>query len=694
MAKFNIDELVRDAHGQLQQGNFPLARGSIESIRSLIKKRYANNANAWFTISALYGMLGDFKESEICAQSGVRLEPNSIQGWVNYGNALQSQGRMEESIDKFKRALAAGANLPLVHLSLATALQMLGRMDEAGSHYRKAAELDPRSPDTQLRLGVFLLDSKKPAEALTVLQALAGQNPASPAILAVLGRALLDNGRWEEALSVCEQALRLNPRFEDGYLLKGSIDMYLGRFSEAEESFKRMLAINPSRIEAMLGMAEAGWQRGGTRKVSMEYCRKALALNDNYLPAQLSLSTNLIVQGDVDEAHANIKRVLQQYPGNITAIGIMATTLHRKALYEDAHQLLLPYVERAVYDINIATSFADIARRFDKQQQAIAYIEGFLKLDNLPKSTQKTLRFTLGNLYDATKNYDRAFENYQQGNVLKGAVFDSNAHRREIDAMIEFFTKERMANLPRSSVPSELPIFVLGMPRSGTSLVEQILARHTEVHGAGELNEMGEIAHTVAQKYCQIDGYDGFARSINTNEIDALATGYLNLLRGKGGGAKRVVDKMPSNYMYLVLINLLFPGARVIHCCRDARDTCLSEYFQDFGGNLAFTYDLSTAGATHVQYQRLMAHWARVLDIPMLDVIYEELVADQESVSRKMVAFCGLEWQDGCLRFYESGRQVATRSYDQVRRPMYNSSVEKWRHYTKHLGPLFEALGN
>jgi hypothetical protein len=251
-----------------------------------------------------------------------------------------------------------------------------------------------------------------------------------------------------------------------------------------------------------------------------------------------------------------------------------------------------------------------------------------------------------------------------------------------------------MASLPRSSVPSELPIFVLGMPRSGTSLVEQILARHTEVHGAGELNEVGGIARLVAQKYCQIDGYSGFARSINTNELDTLATDYLNLLREKGGGAKRVVDKMPSNYMYLVLINLLFPDARVIHCCRDARDTCLSEYFQDFGGDLPYTYDLASAGAAHVQYQRLMAHWAKVLDIPMLDVNYEELVADQESVSRKMVAFCGLEWQDGCLRFYESGRQVATRSYDQVRRPMYNSSVEKWRHYAKHLGPLFDALGH
>lgn len=693
MAKSNIDELVRQAHGLLQQGNFPQARQSVQSIRSLVKQRYANNANAWFTISALYGMLGDFKESEICARSGVKLEPNSIQGWVNYGNALQSQGRTEESIDKFRRALAAGANHPRVHVSLAMALHALGRMDEAGSHYRQAAELDSISPDTQLQLGAFLLNTKKHTEALPVLQALAEKNPADPAILAVLGRALLESGRWEEASGICEQVLRLNPRFEDAYLLKGSISMHLGRFSEAEESFKKMLMINPSRVEAMLGMAEAGWQRSGVRRESMEYCRKALALNDKYLPAWLSLCTNLIVQGDVDEAHDNIKRVLQRDPENITAIGILATALHRKSLYEDAHQLLLPYVERGVYDINIATSFADIARRFDKQQQAIAYIEGYLGQGNLPKAIQKTLRFTLGNLYDARGSYDLAFVNYQQGNVLKGAVFDSNAHRREIDEMIEFFTKERMASLPRSSVPSELPIFVLGMPRSGTSLVEQILARHTEVHGAGELTEVGGIARLVAQKYCQIDAYLGFARSINAKELDTLAAGYLNLLGEKGGGAKRVVDKMPGNYMYLVLINLLFPGARVIHCCRDARDTCLSEYFQDFGGDLPYTYDLVSAGAVHVQYQRLMAHWAKVLDIPMLDVSYEELVADQENVSRKMVAFCGLEWQDGCLRFYESDRQIATRSYDQVRRPMYNSSVEKWKHYAKHLEPLFDALG-
>ncbi len=695
MAKSNIDELVRDAQQQLQQGNLPLARQSIESIRSLIKKRYANNANAWFTISALYGMLGDFKESEFSAQSGVTLEPNSIQGWVNYGNALQSQGRTQESVDKFRRALAVGANHSQVYLSLAMALHTLGRIEEAGSHYRKAAELAPGSTDAQLQYGTFLLDTNKPGEALPVFQMLAAKNLTNLAVQAGFGRALLDSGRWQEALNVCEQVLRLNPRFEDGYLLRGSVYMHLGRFSEAEESFKMMLTINPARCEAMLGIAEAGWQRGGMRKESMEYCRKALALNENYLPARLSLSTNLITQGDVDEAHDNIRQVLQRDPDNIIAIGILATILHRKALYEDAYQLLLPYVERGVHEINVASAFADIARRFDKQQQAITYIEGYLEQDNLPNATKRTLRFTLGNLFDAAGNYDLAFENYRQGNMLKGAVCDVDARSRDIDEMIGFFTKERMASFPRSSVPSEIPVFVLGMPRSGTSLVEQILARHSAVHGAGELNEMGEIAHLLSQKYGSSGGgYPAIFQPINTNELDTLATGYLNVVRGKGGDAKRVVDKMPNNYLYLVLINMLFPGARVLHCCRDARDTCLSEYFQDFGGDLSYTYDLTTVGAVHVQYQRLMAHWAKVLDIPMLDVNYEELVTDQESISRKMIAFCGLEWEDGCLRFYESGRQVATRSYDQVRRPMYNSSVGKWQHYAKHLGPLFDALGH
>jgi tetratricopeptide (TPR) repeat protein len=690
MTKSNIDELVRHTFEQLRQGHSAQAQQSIQDVRSLAEKRHADNANAWITLSALYGMLGDFKESEICAQRGVKLQPNAIQGWVNYGNALKSQGRTQESIDKFRRALAVGANLPQVHSGLALALQAMGQMDEADEHYRKAAELDPGSPDTQLQLGIFLLDSRKPAEALSVLQTSAAKYPTNPAILVGFGRALLDSGKWQEALSTCEQVLRLSPRYEDGYLLKGSIDMFLGHYSEAEESFKKMLAINPVRCEALLGMAEAGWQISVVRKEPMEYCRKALALNEHYLPARLSLCTNLITQGHIDEAHEHIQYVLQHDPENITAIGILGTILHRKRLFDDVLRLLLPHIERGAHDINIATAFADVARHFDRRQQAITYIEGYLKQDNLSNPTKKTLRFTLGNLYDATGNYDLAFENFHKANVLKGALHNVDQHRRDAEEMTKFFTKEGMASLPRSSVPTELPVFVLGMPRSGTSLVEQILARHSEVHGAGELNAVSNIARLLSQKY---DTYPIFSHSITSDELNTLAASYLDLLREKGGKAKRVVDKMPGNYYFLGLINMLFPGARVIHCCRDARDTCLSEYFQDFGGDLAYTYDLTTVGTMHVQYQRLMAHWAKALDIPMLDVSYEELVRDQEGVSRKMIAFCGLDWEDGCLHFYESDRQVATRSYDQVRRPMYNSSVGKWKHYDKHLGPLFQALG-
>jgi tetratricopeptide (TPR) repeat protein len=399
-----------------------------------------------------------------------------------------------------------------------------------------------------------------------------------------------------------------------------------------------------------------------------------------------------VIQGDIQEAHDNVRQVLQHDPENISAIGILGTILHRKGLYEDALKLLLPYVERGVQDVNVATAFADIARHFDKNPRAITYIQDCLDNAGWPNAMKRVLMFTLGNLHDATGNYDIAFENYQKANALKGAVYDVDAHRRDIEEMIGFFTKERMALLPKSSVPSALPVFVVGMPRSGTSLVEQILARHSEIYGAGELSEVGDIARSLSQKYSHLGGYSAFFQSIDRNELNTLATGYLNLLREKSDVAKRIADKMPGNYFLLGLINILFPGARVIHCRRDARDTCLSQYFQDFGGDLSYTYDLTSLGAVYVQYQRLMTHWAKVLEIPMLDVNYEELVRDQEGVSRKMIEFCGLEWEDGCLRFYESERQVATRSYDQVRRPMYSSSVEKWRHYAKHLGPLFEAL--
>jgi hypothetical protein len=249
-----------------------------------------------------------------------------------------------------------------------------------------------------------------------------------------------------------------------------------------------------------------------------------------------------------------------------------------------------------------------------------------------------------------------------------------------IDNLISSYTHESVSRLPRSSHSSDRPIFIIGMPRSGTTLVEQILASHPDVYGGGELKEISTMVSSV-----RLGG-------LRQEDCDALARQYLKHLSELSATARFVTDKMPQNFLHLGFISLLFPQAHVIHCIRDPRDTCLSCFFQDFGYAHAYRYKQEVLGKYYNQYQRLMRHWRDVLDIPILDVSYEALVADQAGSTRAMLEYCDLEWDDRCLRFYENTRIANTASLDQVRRPVYTRSLGRWRHYEPYIQPLLASL--
>ena len=229
------------------------------------------------------------------------------------------------------------------------------------------------------------------------------------------------------------------------------------------------------------------------------------------------------------------------------------------------------------------------------------------------------------------------------------------------------------------------------MPRSGTTLTEQILASHPLVHGAGELLRMDEIR--ISLHGLTGENWPQCVNRLNRKTLDKLAQEHLDWLGRLASGKARVTDKMPHNFVLLGLIDLLFPEARVIHCQRDPMDNCLSMYFQGFNANHVYANNLEHLGAYYRQYERVMAHWRTVLRIPMMDMRYETMVAEPEQSARKLIEFCGLEWDDRCLRFYESGRAVSTPSYDQVRQPIYKKSVARWKRYEKYLEPLKRSLG-
>jgi len=259
--------------------------------------------------------------------------------------------------------------------------------------------------------------------------------------------------------------------------------------------------------------------------------------------------------------------------------------------------------------------------------------------------------------------------------------------------MLDAWTREKMESLPRARTASEIPVFIVGMPRSGTSLVEQILASHPRVHGAGELAEVNTAVLSLGGEVRSGVLLACSTRKLTPQSVDRAGRDLARSLRKLGPAADRVTDKMPTDFLHLGPISLLCPGARVIHCERNAGDTALSCYLHQFGGNINFAQDLGHLGAFYRQYRRIMRHWREVLDTPILDVPYEELTADQEALSRRLVEHVGLEWDEACLRFHENPRVTMTASNEQVRRPIFTSSVKRWKRYEQHLGPLIEALG-
>lgn len=311
----------------------------------------------------------------------------------------------------------------------------------------------------------------------------------------------------------------------------------------------------------------------------------------------------------------------------------------------------------------------------------------------IPLEDMIPIHFSLGKVYDKLGEYDKVFAHYAQGNASSPADFNIDRQEKQLQHIKESYGADFLRSAPRATHGSQRPVFIVGMPRSGTSLVEQILASHSSIAGGGELKNIKQLVDSIPALIGKGARYPHCVDQLTEAHLNMLADRYLKQLAHISADAVRVTDKMPHNFQHLGLIALLFPEARIIHCVRDPLDTCLSCYFQNFGDRHDYSFNLEHLAIHYRQYQQIMAHWKNVLDIPIMKVVYEEHVAEPERFARSLIQYCGLEWEDQCLRFHESKRVVHTSSYEQVRRPIYSDSVQRWKHYERYLGPLKRGLG-
>ena len=496
--------------------------------------------------------------------------------------------------------------------------------------------------------------------------------------LHVTAQEQLGRGALTDARESYQQLVNLDPRDAVARNGLGIVLAQLTRYGEAEAELRRAIGLRPGYPEAHFNLAGVLQSTGRYNEAEMPL-RRALKLKPTYLNARISLGMTCALLGRLREARECYEKVLRVAPRNTQArvgIGQIESLEGHLTEAEAAFRQALEIEPRASY----AWAALVWLRRMTPADSEWAKRAEEIAAGGLNAIDEATLRFAIGKYYDDVGDFDRAFRSYQRANELnklRAEPYDREARTRFVNDVVRVFTPEALARAREGASDSARPVFVVGMPRSGTSLVEQIIASHPEAWGAGELT------------FWQVAGR-GHAREVLAEPLRGrLAQDYLKVLTGHSADALRVVDKAPFNADYLGLIHAVFPNARIINLQRDPIDTCLSCYFQNFPPALNYTMDLSDLAHYYREHRRLMDHWRKVLPPEtFLDVPYAEVTADQEKWTRRILEFVGLPWDERCLEFYKTTRAVTTASVWQVRQKIYKTSVERWRNYEKFIGPL------
>jgi tetratricopeptide (TPR) repeat protein len=588
------------------------------------------------------------------------LDPENPGALSNVGIALFELKRFEEALDCYARALALHPDFAEAHSNRGNALYAIKRLPQAEAAHRRALELNPRFAQAWNNLGTVLRDLKRPEEALEAYRKALAQTPNDPDTLDNLALALRDLDRLDEAVATWRRALAVETRNDKIHLHLGSVLVDQHKLDEAVAAAERAHALNPGGHDAINLMGRIAFERGDL-DAALKYYRRALALKPDLADAYNNMGNVLKELGQLEEAQAAFLAALQ-------------------------------------IDASVAGVYVNLAdsKTFTPGDPHLAAMEALAgRTQGLSKTDRMQLDFALGKAYADLKDHARSITHLLAGNAKKRAqIAYDEATTMGLFARIEAaFTAERIAAKSGLGERSSVPIFVLGMPRSGTTLVEQILASHRDVHGGGELKILDEILAGMPGPDGTRLAFPEFVTATDGAVLAAIGSRYVAALRRLTADAKHVTDKMPTNFFFAGIIHLALPNARIIHTVRDPVDTCVSCFSKLFSAEQNHTYDLGELGRYHRRYQALMAHWHRVLPKGrILDVRYEDVVADLEGQARRILDHCGLAWDSRCLEFHRTERPVRTASATQVRKPIYQAAIGRWRVYETYLGPLLAEL--
>ncbi|GMQ95684.1 MAG: hypothetical protein BMS9Abin14_134 [Gammaproteobacteria bacterium] len=688
----------------------------------------AGYVNALYNLAGLLQEQGEGAESEACYRRVVALDPTDVGAWMGLGMTLADQGREDDALPCFERATTLRPEDPVCQYNFGNALQAVDRVDDAAAAFRRAVSIRPDYAEAHHNLGMALRSVGDIAAAESEFREALHYRPDYPVAcvslatvrhdlgdhrgaeelcrralaidadglraLRLLALSLRAQHRHEESLRVMRRALAIEPTNIESRLSIGELLLEFDRSGEAAEILESIIAEKPLHAAAHGALSKAYLSLHRT-SAAIEVCRKAITENADFADAHCNLGLALRMMGDAPAAIEALQAAIRIDPEfaeahNNLGIAYMdcgemerATECYREALRLDPAM--------AASSLNLSR-----ARRYGEADlPEISRIEGLLKRSDLSDDGRMNLHFALGKMLDDCARYEQAFEHFRQANRYKRkrVRFDPEHFRRWSARFREVFTPAYFEDHAGLGDPSQRPVFIVGMPRSGTTLVEQILASHPQVYGADELTAIFDVVCALEERGTGAAKYPDNMPTVDGPELEWGARQYLEELQAIDAQAARVTDKMPTNFFHLGLIAVMLPGARVIHCRRDAMDVCVSNFVQMFAEGHYYSYDLSDVAVYYRGYEQVMSHWREVLPIQMYEVRYEELIEDQERISRELIDTIGLDWDDRCLAFHQNKRAVRTASNWQVRQPMYKTARKRWKNYEKNLAQLKADLG-
>ena len=614
-------------------------------------------AEAYNSLGNVHCDLKNWSDAEVCYERAIKANSEFAGAHLNLGLVLRHKGDFAGALIQYAQALECQPAFADAHFNRGNTLRELGQLTEAAASYRSALKLDDKLKDVRQNLAVTLQELGDSAleaqnwkaavaaysEALT-----SGQDNAS--LRNNFGNSLFNSGNTDGAIEQLSTALRQDPKYVAAYNNLGAILEKTGNLFEAMEYYNHALIIEPNFSSALNNLANV--QRATDQsEAAMGNYLKAVSINPKFLDAHFNLGNAYKEAGAFSKATKSYKRVLEidpQYAGAYRHLALLgelsgSAVVNLKALIENKSRISLP--------------------------------------------VRSELCFAMGKVLEDQKEFDGAFEMYLAGNTCKRQTFDYKIEcdKDWFDRIRQFFTPQ-LFNLTLDSTHDASPIFIVGLPRSGTSLVEQILASHPNIEGAGELTEITDIATDA--------GFPEVVIESKPNSLNYYGDAYISKIKTRFPSASHITDKMPHNFLFLGFIRLVFPKARIIHCKRDPIATCLSLYKTLFRDELKFSYDLTELGLYYCLYSELMEHWRSVLPGGFFELSYENLIANQETETEKLLNYVCLPWDNSCMSFHKSERHVKTASNFQVRQPMYESSIDSWKNFNKHLNPLYSLLNN